>query len=116
MYAAAVQDLIDELGRLPGVGPKSAQRLAFHLLKLPKEDALRLARVIVEVKEKVSFCERCFNVAEGRLCGICLDERRDATLLCVVEDARDIAAIEKTQDYRGCYHVLQGAINPIEGI
>jgi recombination protein RecR len=116
VYGGLVQDLIDELGRLPGIGPKSAQRIAFHLLKLPKEDALRLARVIAEVKDKVSFCTQCFNVAEGERCVICLDERRDPTTLCVVEDARDIVAIEKTQDFRGRYHVLQGAINPIEGI
>ena len=116
MYGGLVQDLIDELGRLPGIGPKSAQRIAFHILKLPKEDALRLAHVIAEAKDKVSFCSRCFNVAEGGLCDICLDERRDPTILCVVEDARDIAALEKTQDFRGRYHVLQGAINPIEGV
>jgi recombination protein RecR len=116
LYEGPVQALIDELGRLPGIGPKSAQRIAFHLLKLPKEDALRLARVIAEVKDKVSFCTQCFNVAEGERCAICLDERRDPTTLCVVEDARDIVAIEKTQDFRGRYHVLQGAINPIEGI
>jgi recombination protein RecR len=116
MYAGLVQDLIDELGRLPGIGPKSAQRIAFYLLKLPKEDALRLARVIAEVKDKVSFCERCFNVAEGPECDICRDGRRDTTLLCVVEEPRDIAALEKTQDFRGRYHVLQGAINPIEGV
>jgi recombination protein RecR len=116
VYTGLVQDLIDELGRLPGIGPKSAQRIAFHLLKLPREDALRLATVIAEVKDKVSFCARCFNVAEGELCDICLDGRRDPTLLCVVEDARDIVALEKTQDFRGRYHVLQGAINPIEGI
>jgi len=116
VYGGLVQDLIDELGRLPGIGPKSAQRIAFYLLKLPKEDALRLSRVIAEVKDKVSFCGRCFNVCEGELCTICLDERRDATVLCVVEDARDIVAIEKTQDFRGRYHVLQGAINPIEGV
>ena len=116
MFAGLVQDLIDELGRLPGIGPKSAQRIAFFLLKMPKEDALRLAGVITEVKEKVSFCTRCFNVAEGELCTVCLDERRDPSLLCVVEDARDIVAIEKTQDFRGRYHVLQGAINPLEGV
>ena len=116
MYAGPVQDLIDELGRLPGIGPKSAQRIAFHLLKLPSEDAVRLARVIIEVKEKISFCTRCFNVAEGELCDICRDPRRDATVLCVVEEPRDIVAIEKTHDYRGGYHVLQGAINPIEGV
>jgi recombination protein RecR len=116
VFGGLVQDLIDELGRLPGIGPKSAQRIAFFLLKMPKEDALRLAGVITEVKEKVSFCTRCFNVAEGELCTVCLDERRDPSLLCVVEDARDIVAIEKTQDFRGRYHVLQGAINPLEGV
>jgi recombination protein RecR len=116
VFGGLVQDLIDELGRLPGIGPKSAQRIAFFLLKMPKEDALRLAGVITEVKEKVSFCTRCFNVAEGELCAVCLDARRDPSLLCVVEDARDIVAIEKTQDFRGRYHVLQGAINPLEGV
>ena len=116
MYAGLVQDLIDELGRLPGIGPKSAQRIAFHLLKLPKEDAVRLAQVIIEVKDKVSFCTRCFNVSEGEECAICADPRRDGTVLCVVEEPRDIVAIEKTQDFRGRYHVLQGAINPIEGV
>jgi recombination protein RecR len=116
VYAASLQDLIDELGRLPGIGPKSAQRIAFHLLKLPKEDANRLARSINEVKERISFCRRCFNVAEGEECGICTDARRDATLVCVVEDPRDIVAVEKTQEFRGRYHVLQGAISPIEGI
>jgi recombination protein RecR len=116
LYATLVQELIDELGRLPGIGPKSAQRIAFHLLKLPREDALRLAGVIVEVKDKVSFCRRCFNVAVGEECGICTDTRRDPTLVCVVEEPRDIVAIEKTLDFKGRYHVLQGAINPIEGI
>jgi recombination protein RecR len=116
LYASAVQDLIDELGRLPGVGPKSAQRIAFHLLKLPTEDALRLARAITEMKARISFCRRCFNVAEGEACEICLDDRRDAALVCVVEEPRDIVAVEKTQEYRGRYHVLQGAISPIEGI
>jgi len=116
VYAGLVQDLIDELGRLPGIGPKSAQRIAFYLLKLPAEDALRLANVIVEVKDKVSFCTRCFNVAQGPECDICLDARRDVSLLCVVEEPRDIVALEKTHDFRGRYHVLQGAINPIEGV
>jgi recombination protein RecR len=116
VYAGLVQDLIDELGRLPGIGPKSAQRIAFYLLKLPAEDALRLANVIIEVKDKVSFCTRCFNVAQGEECDICLDARRDVTLLCVVEEPRDIVALEKTHDFRGRYHVLQGAINPIEGV
>ena len=116
MYAAPVQELIDELGRLPGVGPKSAQRIAFHLLKLSREDALRLAKAISEVKDRVSFCRRCFNVSEGEECELCTDPRRDPTLVCVVEEPRDIVAIEKTQEYRGRYHVLQGAISPIEGI
>ena len=115
-YAAPVQDLIDELGRLPGIGPKSAQRIAFHLLKLPRDDALRLARAIAEAKDRVSFCRRCFNVGEGEECGICLDPRRDATTVCVVEEPRDIVAVERTGEFRGRYHVLQGAISPIEGI
>jgi len=101
---------------MPGVGPKSAQRIAFHLLKLPREDALRLARAINEVKDKVAFCERCFNVSEGPLCGICTDERRDSHLVCVVEEPKDIVAVEKTHEFKGRYHVLQGAISPIEGI
>jgi recombination protein RecR len=116
VYAPPVQSLIDELGRLPGVGPKSAQRIAFHLLKLPEEDASRLARAITEAKEKVSFCRRCFNVCEGEQCGICLDSRRDATVVCVVEEPRDVVAVEKTGEFRGRYHVLQGAISPLEGI
>lgn len=127
MYAAAVQDLIDELGRLPGIGPKSAQRIAFHLLKLPPEDALRLAAAISTVKQKVSWCRRCFNIAEmptggapvpaGEVeCDICRDDRRDGTLVCVVEEPRDVIAIEKTREFRGRYHVLQGAISPIDGI
>jgi len=116
VYAGPVQDLIDELGRLPGVGPKSAQRIAFHLLKLPRDDALRLASVITEVKDKISFCHRCYNVCEGEECELCLDTRRDPTLVCVVEEPRDIVAVEKTQEFRGRYHVLQGAISPIEGI
>ena len=121
MYAGPVQDLIEELGRLPGVGPKSAQRIAFHLLKLAKVDAVRLATAITEVKDRVAFCSRCFNVAEvppeGEAeCGICTDEQRDPTVLCVVEEPRDIVAVEKTREYRGRYHVLQGAISPIEGL
>src|SRR5438874_12610192 len=121
VYAGPVQDLIDELGRLPGIGPKSAQRIAFHLLKLTRGDAARLATAIVEAKDKVTFCTRCFNIAEGggdsgALCGICSDERRDATTLCVVEEPRDVVAVEKTGDFRGRYHVLQGAISPIEGV
>ena len=116
MYAGPVQELIDQLGRLPGVGPKSAQRIAFYLLKLPKEDAERLAEAIVEVKARISFCRRCWNVAEGEFCEMCRDERRDATIVCVVEEPRDIVAVEKTQEFHGLYHVLQGAISPIEGI
>jgi recombination protein RecR len=116
LYAGPVQSLIDELGRLPGVGPKSAQRIAFYLLKLPSDDALRLARAIAEAKERVSFCKRCFNVCEGEECEICLDPRRDPTVVCVVEEPRDVVAVEKTQEFRGRYHVLQGAISPLEGI
>ena len=115
-YAAPVQDLIDELGKLPGIGPKSAQRIAYHLLKLPTEDALRLARAISDAKERVSFCRRCFNVGEGEECAICQDSRRDPTVVCVVEEPRDIIAVERTAEYRGRYHVLQGAISPIEGV
>ncbi|MGH9285784.1 MAG: recombination mediator RecR [Acidimicrobiales bacterium] len=116
MFAPAVQALIDELGRLPGVGPKSAQRLAFHLLKVPGEDALRLARAITEMKDRIAFCRRCWNVAEGPECDLCLDSRRDPSVLCVVEEPRDIVSVEKTHGFRGRYHVLLGAINPIEGI
>jgi recombination protein RecR len=119
MYALAVQELIDELGRLPGVGPKSAQRIAFYLLKLPSEDALRLARAITVVKERVSWCRRCYNVAEGgdeAECDICRDPRRDSSVVCVVEEPRDLVAVEKTGEFTGRYHVLQGAISPIDGI
>jgi recombination protein RecR len=115
-YGAVLQALVDELGRLPGIGPKSAQRIAFHLLKVAPEDAMRLAEAIVAVKEQVTLCPRCFNVAEGDLCDICTDPRRDSAVLCVVEDPRDIVAVEKTQEFRGRYHVLQGALNPIEGV
>ena len=116
VYAGPVQDLIDELGRLPGIGPKSAQRIAFHLLKLSREDALRLSTAIAEAKDRVAFCRRCWNIAEGEECGICADSRRDSTVLCVVEEPRDIVAVERTGEFRGRYHVLQGAISPIEGI
>jgi recombination protein RecR len=115
-YEGPVQRLIDELGRLPGIGPKSAQRIAFYLLTVPREDAERLAGAVREAKEKVSWCRRCFNIAEGELCVFCRDERRDATLLCVVEEPRDIVAVERTQEFSGRYHVLQGAIRPIEGV
>ena len=116
-YSSTVQELIDQLGRLPGIGPKSAQRVAFHLLKAPTEDALRLSRAIVEAKERVSFCERCFNLSEGGdECTICRDPRREARMVCVVEDSQDIVAIERTQEFRGRYHVLQGAFSPIDGV
>jgi recombination protein RecR len=115
-FEGPVQSLVDELGRLPGIGPKSAQRIAFYLLKAAPEDANRLARAVVEAKERVSWCRRCFNFAEGELCVYCRDDRRDPTLLCVVEEPRDIVAVERTQEYRGRYHVLLGAISPIEGI
>lgn len=115
-YTAPVQALIDEFGRLPGIGPKSAQRIAFHLLKLPEADAQRLAHAIIDAKAKVRFCERCFNVASAELCPICSDERRDTSMVCVVEESRDIVAIERTGEFRGRYHVLLGAMNPLEGI
>ncbi len=115
-YAAAVQELIDCLGRLPGIGPKSAQRVAFHLLKVDNEEANRLARAIVEVKEKVGFCSRCFNISEGELCQICSDTRRDDHVLCVVEEPRDVVAVERTREFRGRYHVLQGAIDHLQGV
>ena len=116
MYADAVQQVIDELGRLPGIGPKSAQRLAFHLMKVSVEDTSRLTVAIDEMKAKVRFCDRCFNLAEGDLCVVCTDDRRDASVLCVVEDPRDIVAVERTGEFRGRYHVLGGAISPIDGI
>jgi recombination protein RecR len=116
VYEGPVQTLIDELGRLPGIGPKSAQRIAYYLLKAAPDDANRLAKAITEAKARVSWCRRCFNVAQGELCGFCRDDRRDAALLCVVEEPRDIVAVERTHEFSGCYHVLQGAISPIEGI
>ena len=116
MYADAVQAVIDELGRLPGIGPKSAQRLAFHLMKLPAEDVSRLTVAIDEMKSRVRFCERCFNVAEAELCPVCVDDRRDTSILCVVEEPRDVVAVERTGGFAGRYHVLGGAISPIEGI
>ena len=117
MYTGSLRRLIDELGRLPGVGPKSAQRIAFHLLKIPNEDAQRLAAAIVEVKERTALCAICLNVADtGELCPICADSRRETTTLCVVEDPRDIVAVERTSQFHGRYHVLHGALNPLEGI
>jgi len=116
MYEGAIQDLIDELGRLPGVGPKSAQRIAFHILSADPVDVTRLATALSRVKEMVRFCSTCFNVAEADLCRVCRDPRRTDEVLCVVEEPKDVVAIERTGEFRGRYHVLGGAINPLEGI
>jgi recombination protein RecR len=116
VVAGPIQRLIDELSRLPGIGPKSAQRVAFHLLRVRREEAQRLAASIVEVKDKVKLCKRCFNVTDEELCEYCRDPRRDAAVVCVVQEPPDIVAIERTREYSGLYHVLQGAISPIEGI
>ncbi|MGL4174295.1 MAG: recombination mediator RecR [Actinomycetota bacterium] len=116
MYEGVVQDLIDELGRLPGIGPKSAQRIAFHVLAADPADVRGLIDALVEVKEKVRFCITCGNVSEEEQCRICQDVRRDATVLCVVEEPKDVVAIERTREFRGRYHVLGGAISPIDGV
>lgn len=116
MYDGIVQDLIDELGRLPGVGPKSAQRIAFHLIEADAEVANTLATTLQEVKKRVRFCEVCGNIAEASRCGICVDPKRDLSAICVVEESKDIAAIERTREFRGLYHVLGGAISPIAGV
>ena len=116
MYEGAVQDLIDELGRLPGVGPKSAQRIAFYILSSEPADVTRLTTALTEVKERVRFCEVCGNVSEEARCRICRDPRRNGAILCVVEEAKDVVAIERTREFRGRYHVLGGAINPIDGV
>ncbi len=116
MYEGAVQELIDELGRLPGIGPKSAQRIAFHILESDPEDMKKLSEAIRVVKERVKFCSICFNVSESETCGICRDERRNDTVICVVEESKDVMAIERTRAFGGRYHVLGGAINPINGI
>jgi recombination protein RecR len=116
MYDGIVQELIDELGRLPGVGPKSAQRIAFHLIESDLESVNKLADVLREVKQKVRFCEICGNVSENQRCGICVDPKRDLTVICVVEESKDINAIERTREFRGSYHVLGGAISPIAGV
>ncbi|MCT9870673.1 recombination mediator RecR [Paenarthrobacter aurescens] len=116
MYEGAVQELIDELGRLPGVGPKSAQRLAFHILEADPEDMKRLVAAITTVKERVKFCSVCFNVTEQETCNICRDPRRDPSVICVVEESKDVLAVERTRSFRGRYHVLGGAINPIAGV
>jgi len=116
VYEGVVQDLIDELGRLPGVGPKSAQRIAFHLLQAEEADVRRLVAALTEVKARVRFCQTCGNVAEDELCRICRDPRREVSVLCVVEEPKDVVAIERTREFRGRYHVLGGAISPIEGV
>ncbi|MHB0928721.1 MAG: recombination mediator RecR [Candidatus Nanopelagicales bacterium] len=116
MYEGIVQDLIDELGRLPGIGPKSAQRLAFHILQADPTDVHRLSQLLAEVKERVRFCSECGNVSETEVCRICRDPRRDKTSICVVEEPKDVLAIERTREFRGKYHVLGGAINPIDGV
>jgi len=116
MYEGVVQELIDELGRLPGVGPKSAQRIAFYLLQADDDQPRRLAQVLLEVKDRVKFCEVCYNVTEEDRCNICRDARRNQTTICVVEESKDVQAIERTREFRGLYHVLGGAISPIEGI
>lgn len=116
MYEGVVQDLIDELGRLPGIGPKGAQRIAFHILQADETDVRRLAELLLEVKERVRFCAECGNVAQEERCRVCLDPRRDLTVLCVVEEPKDVVAIERTREFKGRYHVLGGAISPIEGV
>ena len=113
MYEGIIQDLIDELGRLPGVGPKSAQRIAFHIIQSDRVDVTRLAEVLKTVKERVKFCSICGNISEEELCKICRDPRRDKTSICVVEESKDVLAIEKTREFKGTYHVLGGAISPI---
>jgi recombination protein RecR len=116
VYEGIIQELIDELGRLPGIGPKSAQRIAFHIVQTETYDVTRLAEVLMEIREKVRFCEICGNVAEQSTCNICRDPRRSPATICVVEEAKDVVAIERTREFRGLYHVLGGAISPIDGI
>jgi recombination protein RecR len=116
VYSPSVENLIVQLARLPGIGRRTAQRLAFHILKASPEDALALADAIREVKERIGFCEECFNLAEGPLCPICQDARRDRTVICVVEDPSDVVAMERTAEFRGVYHVLGGALSPIDGV
>jgi len=116
MYEGIIQELIDELGRLPGVGPKSAQRIAFHIIQSDRVDVTRLAEVLKTVKERVKFCSICGNISEEELCKICRDPRRDKTSICVVEESKDVLAIEKTREFKGTYHVLGGAISPIDGV
>jgi recombination protein RecR len=116
MYEGIIQDLIDELGRLPGVGPKSAQRIAFHIIQSDRVDVSRLTEILKTVKERVKFCTTCGNISEEELCRICKDPRRDNSSICVVEESKDVLAIEKTREFKGKYHVLGGAISPIDGI
>lgn len=116
MYDGALQDLIDALGRLPGIGPKSAQRIAFYVLSRPKAEAELLAQALIDAKEKIRFCAKCGNIAQEELCSICRNPKRDQAVICVVEEAKDVGAIERTRSYRGLYHVLGGAIDPINGI
>jgi recombination protein RecR len=116
VYEGVVQDLIDELVRLPGIGPKSAQRIAFYLLRADPDEVTRLTTVLTEVKATIRFCERCGNVAQAELCRICADPRRDQTAICVVEEPKDVVAVERTREFRGTYHVLGGAISPMDGI
>lgn len=116
MYDGALQDLIDALGRLPGIGPKSAQRIAFYVLSRPKTEAELLAQALIDAKEKIRFCTKCGNIAQEELCSICRNPKRDQAVICVVEEAKDVGAIERTRSYRGLYHVLGGAIDPINGI
>ena len=116
MYEGIVQELIDELGRLPGIGPKSAQRIAFHILQTESFDTTRLAEILTVVREKVRFCQVCGNVSEQDTCAICRDPRRNSAVICVVEEAKDVVAIERTREFRGLYHVLGGAISPIDGV
>ena len=116
MYEGPIQDLIDELGRLPGIGPKGAQRIAFHILTTDRADVERLAHALREVTEKVRFCDTCFNISAEETCRVCRDPRRDRTAICVVEESKDVAAIERTHEFRGLYHVLGGAISPIDNV
>ena len=116
MYEGAIQDLIDELGRLPGIGPKSAQRIAFHILNADTADVVRLAQTLRRAKDEVRFCATCFNVAEQEQCKVCRDVRRTDEVICVVEEPKDVVAVERTREFRGKYHVLGGAINPLEGV
>ncbi len=116
MFSPTVQKLIDELAKLPGIGPKTAQRLTFHLLKVPPEDALPLAQALIDVKETVRFCTRCFNLTEEELCAVCRDVTRDESVICVVEEPNDVISVERTHEYRGLYHVLGGALSPLDGI